>query len=97
MFYIMTKNNWICVKLLVEDILTHILLTLLTFIVLPILQKKKKKSIHCRRFLFGINNDANFPFTSAINELQQYGEQNLGWNSRVRMATTNIHLLQFKN
>ena len=72
MFYIMTKKNWICVKLLVEDILTHILLTLLTFIVLPILQKKKKKkSIHCRRFLFGINNDANFPFTSAINELQQ--------------------------
>ena len=66
----LNRSKWISVV----DILTQILLTLLTFIGLPIW---RKISICYRWFLFGVGYYVNFQFTPCrmING-QQYGEQN---------------------
>ena len=77
------------IVLVIVDILTQIMPTLLTFIALPILQKKHEFVIDGFSLVWVI---INFQFT-----LEERSMNNsMVCKIWVGMSTTNIHILQFK-
>ena len=84
---LVTFKFWIGVND-ISNILTLILLNLLTFIPLPIL---RQVSICCARLLFGVGYYVNVQFTlrREIDE-SHYDEQNLSWNVYLWHSFTSI-------